>query len=596
MAQEIKDKLDRYVVMAFGVCILIASWYLYFPHTAVSTQGAISSELAAAIASGGVIRPSGYPLYNCLGRLFTSLIPGDSIASLALLSAVFQSFAAFTLFFICFRITSYAILSFALTFSWMVYQPVMQSATEVGLFSLHHLIIVLLIYLLFWFQRKKLFTSYDSFILGLVCGLGLSHDLRIIFWFPFVLGIFIELLLSLLPREQKDRTGAILSGLICGLLPYIVLFFNGGSTNDFIFQSPATISEFFNYVFSAQSNSLASNHVTFSSFLTSISSQLPLAVAGLPLLVLYILKKRRFDAFGLILTGLLLLFFASDFNFFTEFNYHSFGTLGLYAVLALATVLGFILRARTIKLMAATAILIPTIYVVPLSLAASNARNDLIAVAELEAIVKEVSSGSVFISTEPRTSFGVNYIKRSQDRASDLILISEAALRLPNYVNSLPTHYSLFDGFDLNGKLTTKEIIEIAARENRLVFANANLKLPKGYVGLPMGVSIQVVPKTFPVRYRDIVEHLVGSCSRWPDALALSNLSRPKSEYLRQEIFLGPIRKHLAEFGDTPLAPPLHAAMRAFNRGQMARARNICKQALAKFGGEGDTKSYSASY
>ena len=89
--------------MGFGVCILVVSWYLYFPRDCDhSPQGAEGAELAAAAVTGKIIHPPGYPFYSLISQLFVHFVPGSAIASLAVLSAIFQSFAAFTLYFICF--------------------------------------------------------------------------------------------------------------------------------------------------------------------------------------------------------------------------------------------------------------------------------------------------------------------------------------------------------------------------------------------------------------------------------------------------------------------------------------------------------------
>ncbi|MEZ4754816.1 MAG: hypothetical protein R3A13_11015 [Bdellovibrionota bacterium] len=68
------------------------------------------------------------------------------------------------------------------------------------------------------------------------------------------------------------------------------------------------------------------------------------------------------------------------------------------------------MKNKILKVMLGVALLIPTVYVVPLSLTASNARSDLVVAAELDALIKEIPKGSLFISREPRQITGIHYL------------------------------------------------------------------------------------------------------------------------------------------------------------------------------------------
>ena len=365
----------------------------------------------------------------------------------------------------------------------------------------------------------------------------------------------------------------------------MVLFISTGS--DINPAAPSSLSELFSYIF-AVANKAYVNVNCLPNFLDSLLAQMPLAVAGLPLIAICFFRKRTFDVVGLILSAVLHLWFLSavlvpsNVLILSEWATKFYGPLSLYAVVSLAAVIGWIVETRVIKIMIGVAVLIPTIYVLPLSLAAADARRDLSLAAELEAIVKEVPPGAIFISSADRTSMGLHYMRETQNKGKDIILIVEKLLDNKKYVESLSKKYSLFQGLDLEGHLSIDEIVGLAARYKQPVYSYYETKPPDAYVGLPIGVTVQWLRKNMPVHYRDTVERLVGFCARWPEVLSYTNFSRPSSEVIKHKVFLSPIKRHLKVFGDSPLAPPLHAAIREFKRARVGKAREICAKALKK--------------
>ncbi|MEZ4754815.1 MAG: DUF2723 domain-containing protein [Bdellovibrionota bacterium] len=187
MDQEIKSKIDRYVVLGFGLCILAVGWLLYLPNTAITPQDSSGSGLALAAISNGIITPPGYPIYALISKFFINFISGNPIAGLSILSALLQSLAAFIFFFLCFRVTHNTILAFSLSFTWMVSEPVMRTAVDVGIYPLHNLIVIFLLYLLYRLYQGRQFSAYSSFLVGTVFGIGLANSFLILLWLPFLL-------------------------------------------------------------------------------------------------------------------------------------------------------------------------------------------------------------------------------------------------------------------------------------------------------------------------------------------------------------------------------------------------------------------------
>lgn len=242
-------KLDDYLSRGFGVCLLLVAWFLYFPNTAVSPQNSISAELATAAIKHELVYPPRSPLYSLLSWCFVDFLQLNPIANLSIMSAVFQSLSVFILFFICSSLLRNSILSFAIAALWMIYIPVMNSATIVGTTSLFNFISCCLLYFSFAAKNKKFVSSYDSLFLGLLFGLGLSVNIAILIWAPFLLCLHIEVLESLESKEKLDRLGAFVCGLGLGLLPYCLLFIKTSTSLNLAHAPLTSISELLLYLF-----------------------------------------------------------------------------------------------------------------------------------------------------------------------------------------------------------------------------------------------------------------------------------------------------------------------------------------------------------
>ncbi len=181
--------------------------------------GGDTAELTAAIATGGVIHPPGYPLYELLGRLFIHLPHGSIAWRVSFLSAVCDAAAAGVL---CAAVARWAqsrpagIVAGAL----LAASPgIWRYAICAEVFALDNLCVALVLWLAVEYAQRR-----DVRLLGagaLVAGLGLSNHHTIVFTlFPF--GVWA---IWTAHRELRSpRTlGLLLLAFAVGLLPYLYL-------------------------------------------------------------------------------------------------------------------------------------------------------------------------------------------------------------------------------------------------------------------------------------------------------------------------------------------------------------------------------------
>jgi hypothetical protein len=181
-------------------------------------HGADSGDLAAAVATGGVPHPPGYPTYLLLGSLFNHLPLGDTAARLNLLSAVCAALAAGVMAVLMQRTLPgkertlpAAAAALMLAFSG----PVWNQAVITEVTTLHLLLAALLLYL-----ACRLTPTNQSRLLPLLGGLlgvGLGNHLTLGLLAP---GLVWLLKARTAPAAARRVILAFLVGLgVYGLIP-----------------------------------------------------------------------------------------------------------------------------------------------------------------------------------------------------------------------------------------------------------------------------------------------------------------------------------------------------------------------------------------
>ncbi len=206
---------DKAVAFGVGAVALVTYVSTMYPDVA----GGDSGELVAAVASGGVIHPPGYPAYALLGALFAHLFGGTLAWRVGLLSATCDAAAAAVLYLAALhasRSRGGAIVAAAL----FAFAPgIWRYALSAEVFALNNLCVALLFLLTFLYGAHKelRYARWGAFVFGV----GLSNHHTILF-------AAVPLAVWFLVSER----GALLSGrrlaslavsFAAGLLPYLYL-------------------------------------------------------------------------------------------------------------------------------------------------------------------------------------------------------------------------------------------------------------------------------------------------------------------------------------------------------------------------------------
>lgn len=187
-----------------------------------------SGEFSYVATFLGIPHPTGYPIYIQLLRLFSSLPFGSPYFLQNLFSALFATLAMAVLFKICLQLTNNPTASWIATF-FFAFSPTFLNRTGLAEVYTMQVFIGLLVAtlglsLLREWEVKKLW------MIAFLLGLGLSHHLITVMYFPAVLFLII-----VAPQGSKNFRlffGSVLFGLL-GLLPYLFIAFRGHLSPDF---------------------------------------------------------------------------------------------------------------------------------------------------------------------------------------------------------------------------------------------------------------------------------------------------------------------------------------------------------------------------
>lgn len=211
----VDEPRDPRAPILVGFCALVLYVLTMYPGLA----GGDSAELTAAIATGGVIHPPGYPLYELLGRLFVHLPHGSIAWRVSLLSAVCDAGAAGVLCAAVSRWSSSRAAGIVAGGLLAAAPGIWRYAICAEVFALDNLCVagLLLLGVLYAEKRDVRLLVAGAF----VGGLGLSNHHTVVFTLaPFaVWGLWTA------RRELRAPKvlGAMLIAFATGLLPYLYL-------------------------------------------------------------------------------------------------------------------------------------------------------------------------------------------------------------------------------------------------------------------------------------------------------------------------------------------------------------------------------------
>jgi hypothetical protein len=214
--------------LAFAPAVGIGAFVLYVATAYPDLTGGDGGELAAAVATGGVMHPPGYPLYAILGRVAAWLPLAASVAGrLNLLSAVCDAFAAAFLCAAMGRRTGSRAAGLTAAVAFALAPVVWSYAICAEVFALNNLLGAVLVWLAVRYDEhaERRFAMWGAFVVGL----GLANHHTFVFAAAPIAG-------GALWRGRADllepRTLTRLAGAVgAGLLPYayLPLAASGGS-------------------------------------------------------------------------------------------------------------------------------------------------------------------------------------------------------------------------------------------------------------------------------------------------------------------------------------------------------------------------------
>jgi len=200
-----------------GPPALVASW-MYISTLAPGVLGLDSAELVTGAYTLGIVHPTGYPLFLILGKLATFFPIGSIAYRVNLLSALSGILTIGVLALIIFRLTKSILASWAGGLLLAIANTYCSMATVAEVYTLHTLILALLIYLALQMNERR--WSGSPYMIMFVAGLGLSNHITTVLALPFIfwiMGCRIGL-----KGILRTAPGASLA-LAIGLLPYLYL-------------------------------------------------------------------------------------------------------------------------------------------------------------------------------------------------------------------------------------------------------------------------------------------------------------------------------------------------------------------------------------
>jgi hypothetical protein len=206
-----------------------------------------SAELAAAIASGGIPHPPGFPLYLILAKIFCSIVPYDIGMATSLFSAFCGSGAVAVFYLICQKLfNKYSrdavlsrVMSLGVSICLAATASLTAQSTRAEVYSLNILMFPIAIYFLsdlFYSNKADKSKAKRFMIASLFLGLGLAnHHLTIILVLPALIYLGLNL---------KFDFKAILASILALIIPitlYGYLVFLAAKAPDLNWGNPVNL-------------------------------------------------------------------------------------------------------------------------------------------------------------------------------------------------------------------------------------------------------------------------------------------------------------------------------------------------------------------
>ena len=603
MSTEPKKNTNLTLIIASAVTLVLALTF-YLPRTAVTIQESDGAELAFMSFINGVAHPPGYPLFSLIFNITVGLFPDNPYATIATSSAVFQALAAVLLLLATFTISKSVSVSFAISIAWLIYGPTLRVATDAEVFALHDfLIAVLLVFLaLLYSSNKKIHLL--SFMAGLASGLaGANHHISV-FWAPLIAVLVLGK--GYIDCGVKGSIKSSLNffiGLLLGLLPYLYLIYRIYFPAEVQLISLNSISDFLDYFLRSgygtfqldPSNTQGVSYLPY--FIHLTFKFIPVQLVLVPLVIVFAFKNAKLLSIGLALTAASHLWFVSKLVFDADVEVHGellqrfFPAMALYISFTVGVLLSKFVKSNIIKFIAVAAFIAPGFYNLKESLAAANAREDLVIDAELEQILHEIPHNGIFISSYDRTSLGLPYKQRVYNQRNDIVVIIYGMLGDKYYRKQLANRYEFLRGIESDDNILTN-LVNLAEADQHKVFSYRDINIPAGYKFIPVGLTWQWLRNDYELDHKTVILRLLRYCSEFNDALKITNKYRIISGLIVDRSVLLSIVTLQNDFKGTEYQKVLESVAELVRGGEISKARQLCTSTLNSLNYTGNTKDY----
>ncbi|MBN1233816.1 MAG: DUF2723 domain-containing protein, partial [Candidatus Coatesbacteria bacterium] len=185
--------------------LFIGSIYFYTTPPGIVISKGDSVQLAITSRFLGFSVTSGYPLYICMGKLFTDFSPVNTFYILSILSGLWGVISLWILYLLLEQITNNKLIP-PIIVLLIGFSPVMWSQANIPEVYTLNLLFIVLLFLLVWKFEQTRNWRY-AYIIGYVVGLSTNHHQTIVLFAPFIA-------LYLIYRGYKEPKKIIITFLL----------------------------------------------------------------------------------------------------------------------------------------------------------------------------------------------------------------------------------------------------------------------------------------------------------------------------------------------------------------------------------------------
>lgn len=561
---------------------------LLLPRTAVSAQGADSSEFVLAATAGALTHPPGFPLFSWLVERVWALAGPDAnaFATLSTLTACLQCVALVLLWVACVQLSGSRLVATALSVAWFLFPPTLATATAVEVFALHHVLALLVVIAAVRMLRAEERPSSKSlFFLGLLCGVAGSHQPIVVFWAPVVIAA---------AARRLPRSPWLIVGCALGLTPYLSLFARFRHAPTLAFGHLETMGDLVDHMlrrtygtFDMQKNGDAGVTAAFACAVLLVTT-CPALVAGAAAAVVRGLRAP-WHIVGCLLLHVLLAAMLRVWP----------GPVGdvlaarFFPSIAMSLALAAACAARHIsnrKILPMMGILVaPTLLQAPLALGAADAKSDRATGALIALGLEQAPPNAVIIADGDALVFGSIQHQAVGGKRPDVVFVADGRTGTWWQRERIAARLPFARAIDVDSADWRTRFVSGALQEGLVVLLSPGAPRPPDLEEAPLGIWRQLFPAGTAPSREAVDERLLAACAQWPDAMARVDPMRVEATALRNLVLLANttarLRGRAAEIEagqpGVDAAATLAATAESLLDGDAAKARSLCTQALA---------------